>query len=555
MLKKLSFVTAALLLCLCTCTPTLSGAAVPSDSGEGLGTAEYLNHLSHDLPIWVQNCVFSRGGLTYRGADVFYNVSDNTYQNWASVEYSYLTQLEDGGFLRLEPKAYKTDYSSAYGSGYYDSETGIYYSVDWSALKYSGEDALIAETYSKELVLEGSVEIAYELPLFGGFYCGKTHNYIVFGQKNADNSDSVEVVRIVKYAKDWTRLGACSVYGANTNTPFNAGGLRMTEANGILYVYTCHKMYGGHQANMTFAVNEQDMTLLDSLYAVWNISGGYVSHSFNQFIETDGSYVYRVDHGDAYPRAVTVTRIAVGDSVKNVLYKSAFTISLGDVGENYTGVSVGGFAVGAGKLAIAGNSVDQTNADDFYNNDRNIFVSLMDKDLENVKVVWLTDYAAEDDIQVGTPQLVGLGGDEFFVLWEEYDTTAKTVRLCSATVDGDGDVKGETVYNPFRLSDCQPILCLDGTVKWYVSYEDRTVLYSVDPQRQSSMVTLGDVNGDGSVDNLDAAYVLKYSANIVTFNEAQKIAADVNGDGKVNSLDAAAILKYDAGLITEPFGF
>lgn len=59
----------------------------------------------------------------------------------------------------------------------------------------------------------------------------------------------------------------------------------------------------------------------------------------------------------------------------------------------------------------------------------------------------------------------------------------------------------------------------------------------------------GDVNGDGSADNLDAAYVLRYDAEIISFTEEQADNGDVNGDGTVNSLDAAMILRYDSGLI------
>ncbi len=59
----------------------------------------------------------------------------------------------------------------------------------------------------------------------------------------------------------------------------------------------------------------------------------------------------------------------------------------------------------------------------------------------------------------------------------------------------------------------------------------------------------GDVNGDGAVDNLDAAAILKYDAGITNLNDAQIQAADVNGDGSPDNLDAAMILKYDAGII------
>lgn len=60
---------------------------------------------------------------------------------------------------------------------------------------------------------------------------------------------------------------------------------------------------------------------------------------------------------------------------------------------------------------------------------------------------------------------------------------------------------------------------------------------------------LGDVNMDGSTDNLDAAYVLRYDAMLLELNALQLKAADANNDGSVDSLDAAQILKHDAGLI------
>ena len=58
---------------------------------------------------------------------------------------------------------------------------------------------------------------------------------------------------------------------------------------------------------------------------------------------------------------------------------------------------------------------------------------------------------------------------------------------------------------------------------------------------------LGDVNGDGRVDNLDAAWVLQYDAMLRETIEN----GDVNSDRQTNSIDASLILRLDAGLITE----
>ena len=59
-----------------------------------------------------------------------------------------------------------------------------------------------------------------------------------------------------------------------------------------------------------------------------------------------------------------------------------------------------------------------------------------------------------------------------------------------------------------------------------------------------SAVVLGDVNGDGKVNNIDAALVYGYHNKKLTLTEDQLAAADVNGDGKVNNMDAALIYAY-----------
>jgi len=72
---------------------------------------------------------------------------------------------------------------------------------------------------------------------------------------------------------------------------------------------------------------------------------------------------------------------------------------------------------------------------------------------------------------------------------------------------------------------------------------------SVSIEASAADVLYGDVNGNGSVDSLDAAQVLKYDAMMITLDSAALTRGDVSGDGYVDSLDAARILKFDAGMI------
>ena len=61
----------------------------------------------------------------------------------------------------------------------------------------------------------------------------------------------------------------------------------------------------------------------------------------------------------------------------------------------------------------------------------------------------------------------------------------------------------------------------------------------------------GDVNGDGSVDVLDATLVQKYATEKAKLTSGQIRAGDVNGDNNVDVLDAAMIQMFAAGRITE----
>lgn len=61
--------------------------------------------------------------------------------------------------------------------------------------------------------------------------------------------------------------------------------------------------------------------------------------------------------------------------------------------------------------------------------------------------------------------------------------------------------------------------------------------------------TLGDVDGSGIIDVSDALMALKASAEVITLNETESLAADVDKNGMVDVSDALMILKYSAEVI------
>ena len=425
-------------------------------AGTATITAKVSNSLTASITITVTASSIvtpASNTVIIEGADT-HNASDNHYSVWSKTVNSYLFENTDGTFSKVESL---------------------------------GAKGVKVDVYSKDMIWTSSKTLEAELGIFGGFYSGKDANFLVFGQKNENDSDDVEVLRIVKYSKSWERQGAVSVKGANTYIPFDAGSLRMTETAGKLYIHTCHEMYKGsdgvhHQANMTFVVDEANMKMLDSYYDVMNIAQtGYVSHSFNQFVKTDGQYVYRADHGDANPRAMAITKCKVDGNITDVSYVLPFTMQYYS-SYNYTGASIGGFELSTDNCLIAGCSVDQSDEDNFdVFGQRNIFVAVANKAMTKRNVVWLTKYAADYGVTVRTPQMVKLNAEQFLLMWEECNNKTGATVVKMVTIDSEGQMRSDIKEVKLALSDCAPICSSDGLVRWYVTDGKKTIFCVVNP--------------------------------------------------------------------------
>ena len=400
----------------------------------------------------------TKGSATILSGRATDNASDNHYNTWSSVTNSYLVQNSDGTLTRLE-----------------NTSSGI-----------------VVENYSadgKKLISQRT--ISKELNLFGGFYSGKDYNYLVFGQNNTAESDSKEVVRVVKYTKSWSKVNSCSISGVNTTKPFSTGSLRMEEAGGKLYVYTCHEMYAdsdgiNHQANMLFTIDESSMSLTDSMYDVSNLTDGYVSHSFNQFIKADesGKYIYRVDHSESSNYTMNGSYLSV-NGITLTKYKAdgkstAVSVSIPvkfDMNKsNYTGASIGGFELGGGNCLIA-------YAKDVSSSckTRNVYISVTDELFNGTQNIALTNYGTSSKVTCRTPQLIKINDNLFLVMWEEYNSSTGKTTTKTMTVDSNGKTISKAVSHSFGLSDCQPVVCSDGMVKWYVTNNSKPTLYKLSP--------------------------------------------------------------------------
>ena len=377
------------------------------------------------------------------------NVNDQDYVQWSDTVKSYLTVCDNGNYMRVQSGAIK--------------------------------GKLLVEYYSSDFEPLSTKLIDNELPIFGAFYDSGNNYYVLSGQENPKQNDSLEVFRITKYDKNWNKIKSCGLYGANTTVPFDAGSARMTHSGDHLLGRPCHEMYkssdgNNHQANVTIEVDMPSMTITDSYTGVMNVDYGYVSHSFNQFIKPDGNHIVALDHGDAHPRSAVLVKYN-SDFTTGKFFPSYFEqVSNIDVVTypeytaghyNYTGAAIGGFDVSSSSYIVAQSTVDL----DYINTSetRNVYVSAVSKDLSTNKLNKITSYAEGTD-SASAPQLVKINNNSFLLLWAR-DTKVSCVKL-----NADGTVNGSIHTFEGSLSDCQPVI-KNGRAVWYV-YDKNNVTFN-----------------------------------------------------------------------------
>ncbi len=435
------------------------------------------------------------------------NVELGTYNNgysgyWASPIYSYLVECDNGNLMRVQ------------------RDNGVtvveYYDRDFNVINYK--------------------ELEAELPIFGGFYEGSDAYYIVTGQNNKSEDNNVECFRITKYDKSWNRIASTGLSNCNTTVPFDAGSLRMTEANGYLFIRTSHEMYTtgdgyNHQANVTIQIDEKNMRITDYLTDISNTGTGYASHSFNQFIKTENNHIVAVDHGDAYPRSIALmeypTDFTGGQFVSNMNWGDECKVTdlfsfTGSEGNNYTGASVGGFEITNSAYLVTMNSIDQENGGSV----RNVYIVGKSKTDDTLIKTQLTNYT---DKSASTPYLIKVEDNKYMVLWDISSSNDNEVdnKVYYTYIDGSGKQIGNEIKSIHGdLSQCEPIV-YNGTVLWYSSTGD------------DKNITFYGIKEDGSE--------LKLPLNVTQQVEqnGRDIKITANGNGGVGTL-TYKFLMYNA---------
>lgn len=412
-------------------------------------------------------------------------------ERWASPIYNYLYE-EDGNLVRVEA-------------------VERYYAEDE---KKDNVREVTVKRYDSSGNFITSKVIPYQGEKFGGFYRGEENNYLIFGNNNEKCDDNKEVVRIVKFDRNFNEIGSLSVNGAYTVYPFDSGSLRCAEIGNTVLVHTSRERYDGHQSQLTMAFNEDTMTLLNA-DDLGEFQKNHVSHDFNEFAMSDGSEFITVDHGDAYPRTIKVSwlrtvglpqeRVELGAGWYKIKHRGAFSISKekdifnipGEEGANQTGVSIGSTLNTVNKVLVSVNRIDYSKAtsfDSFYIKGKDVYkrdVVLYSLDKKTLEVTEnkYTDYNLEKNVTYTAPKMVKLDDTRIMLIWnklnksfdDEWDSDDydNKPQLQYVIVDENGNKLSDIkVIDGMKIADETPIV-YNGKVVWSEYRKGRLVLNTI----------------------------------------------------------------------------
>ena len=353
---------------------------------------------------------------------------------------------------------------------------------------------LYAEDYDKEFNILSRKEIPIELSWYMGFHASEDAYFVAYCQNNTEEDDSKEVYRVVKYSKDWERLGSCSLtgnknFGQQIRYPYDAGTFDINEQNGKLYFACGHQgyvddAYGmGHVGLMMCEIDMATMT--------GRIYDADLWHSFSQDLAADDSgNLYLIEESEG-SRATKVSKYYPNGGCEYVMplkyggsRTSAWAIA--------TFATADDIETSTNNVLAVGSSIDQSTYDEAsYNSPFTIYLSVTPKNDftdQSTTLKWIENSTSNGGFTDVT--LSKVSDDKFLLTWEtiateesvaasdEYDVLSMHV-LHYVFLDGDGNQIGTEKKVSAPETTCTPIIDNDKAV-FYGSDGANVGFYTID---------------------------------------------------------------------------
>ena len=382
---------------------------------------------------------------------------------------------------------------------------------------FYNEGKIGIEYYDENFQIQSKKSLDMELDLWGGFYAGRDAYYIVEGQNNEGESDSAEVVRVIKYDTDWNRQGAASVtgspelFGGEIRYPFDYGCVEMAEYSGRLYIVTGHEGYvddavgQGHQGFLMIEVNVESMTGRIVDCDLW--------HSFAQYIDCKDSSLYVLEQSEG-SRYTKLSKYDLNNFDKTSVPVFKYGGSRTSAWAVSCYASVDGMALSSSHVLCLGTSIDQSGYGSVSSDTpHNIYLTatpMTDFTEDATDVKWLTDYSGGGKSFLGV-KITRVDDGRFLVSWEEADDAGPAAasddglsagRLHYVFIDAAGNKISREFTEAAVVSDCQPVV-KGSRIVYYASNGNMVNFYSIDTQTGEFFKKVYRVAGENAAWNLE----------------------------------------------------
>lgn len=337
---------------------------------------------------------------------------------------------------------------------------------------------LACDAQNKKTAAVTSDVLAGARSLLGCAHTGKNNTYVIAYSRDHAVGGKDFAFHLCGITADGTKIFDQLVFGDKPPTevgskgePGAAGTGRViyNEATGTVGYYLAHQQrwpdgvrhQGGYIG--TLQPNGSNLTRAD---------GWFFSHNFDQRLISSGSSFYALAHGDAYPRALGMSRWNIAGGALSKQFDVQYHKIPGMSGDNRTDCLTGGLVeLNGGKhvAALFATSNERKSQD--------VGITLVDANGSVVTTKWLTQY---QDGQKATFPRIARYEQHVFAAWEE--CTGSTARMRVLLMSPDlNQVFVDKTYADLELPTTYDLVNLtDGSIAWVIPQGGKLLVNRID---------------------------------------------------------------------------
>jgi len=315
--------------------------------------------------------------------------------------------------------------------------------------------------------------------LLGCAYTGKNNTYVIAYSKDHAVGGKDYAFHLAGITADGTKIFDQMIFGDKPPTengskgePGAAGTGRViyNEATGTVGYYLAHQQRWPadgvrHQGGYIGCLqpNGTNITRAD---------GWFFSHNFDQRLISSGSSFYALAHGDAYPRALGLSRWNIAGGVLSKQFDMQYHKIPGASGENRTDCLTGGLVdLNGGKhVAVVFASSNERKSQD-------VGITLIDANGVVMTSKWLTEYQGD---QKATFPRIARYEQHVLVAWEECVGAKARLRMMLMSPDLN-QVFVDKTYADLELPTTYDLVNLtDGSIAWVLPKNGKLLVNRID---------------------------------------------------------------------------